>query len=218
MKIIELEIAGLLPDPANARKHDERNISGIMGSLTRFGQQKPIVIDKSGVVVAGNGTLVAAQRLGWTKIKAVRTDLTGSQLTAYGIADNRTSELASWDDKVLSDLLRSLDAEGFDVKDIGFNIEDYFRQDVDYSILGEGSAGGTDKSTDGQLGGMREGVRKAIQIEFLPGDYDGAFELVKFWRGRGAYVGKMMVDALAAEKVKLEARAASAASAAEVEL
>ena len=57
MQLKRLNIADLSADPANARKHSERNIESIMASLRRFGQQKPIVVDKSGVVRAGNGTL-----------------------------------------------------------------------------------------------------------------------------------------------------------------
>ena len=54
-----------------------------------------------------------------------------------------------------------------------------------------------------QLEEMTGGVRKAIQIEFEAEHYDEAFELVKFWRERGAYVGAMIVEYLKAEKDKL---------------
>lgn len=103
------------PDPANARKHGERNLSSIIDSLKAFGQQKPIVVDKRGIVVAGNGTLEAAKRLGWTEIAIVRSELEPTQATAFGIADNRTAELAEWDDEVLRSLLDSMDDEMLDV-------------------------------------------------------------------------------------------------------
>ena len=103
------------PDPANARKHGERNLSSIIDSLKAFGQQKPIVVDKRGVVVAGNGTLEAAKRLGWSEISIVRSELDPTQATAFGIADNRTAELAEWDDEVLRSLLDSMDDEMLDV-------------------------------------------------------------------------------------------------------
>ena len=54
-------VDSLSADPANVRTHDKRNIDAIKASLRRFGQQKPIVVDGDGVVVAGNGTLAAAQ-------------------------------------------------------------------------------------------------------------------------------------------------------------
>jgi len=54
-----------------------------------------------------------------------------------------------------------------------------------------------------QLEDMKGGVRKAIQIEFELEHYQEAFDLVKFWRDRGAYVGSMIIEYLKAEKSKL---------------
>jgi ParB-like chromosome segregation protein Spo0J len=53
-KLLKIAIGELHPDPANVRKHNEKNITAIKASLARFGQQKPIVIDKNRVVRAGN--------------------------------------------------------------------------------------------------------------------------------------------------------------------
>ena len=55
-------------DAANARRHDERNVDAIKGSLARFGQQKPLVVDQANVIRAGNGTYEAAKALGWQTI------------------------------------------------------------------------------------------------------------------------------------------------------
>ena len=126
MKTELVKIETLVFDPANARKHDEKNLGAIRSSLQRFGQQKPIVVDASGVVRAGNGTLAAAKALGWKEIAIVRSPLSGSEATAYAIADNRSSELAEWDDDVLSQTLAALQIEdedlalatGFDAKEI----------------------------------------------------------------------------------------------------
>jgi len=65
LEIKKLLVSSLSNDPANARKHNDRNIEAIIASLRRFGQQKPIVIDSTGVVRAGNGMLEAAKRIGW---------------------------------------------------------------------------------------------------------------------------------------------------------
>ena len=114
-----------MQDPSNARKHNPKNIDAIKGSLTKFGMQKPIIIDDKNIVVAGNGTLQAAIDLGWKEIKVVRTELKGSMQTAFAIADNRSSELASWDDDVLSKTLAGLEMDGFDIADIGFDPGDW---------------------------------------------------------------------------------------------
>lgn len=111
-------IAELKPDPRNARKHDERNIAAIANSLARFGQRKPIVVNvATGVVEAGNGTLEAAKSLGWTHIAVVRVTDDGTTQTGFALADNRTAELASWDDAMLIELaleVREADQAMFD--------------------------------------------------------------------------------------------------------
>ena len=125
LRPLAVDVSQLVPDPANARKHDERNIAAIRSSLSRFGQRIPIVVQKQGMVVrAGNGRLQAAKLLGWTHIAAVIVDEASIDATAYAIADNRTAELAEWDDAVLAGLLESLPkdiqlAAGFNSKELG---------------------------------------------------------------------------------------------------
>ena len=131
MQIKKVSIEKLSNDPANARKHNDRNIEAIVGSLRRFGQQKPIVVDVSGVVRAGNGTLEAARRLGWKDIDCVETKLKGSDAIAYAIADNRTAELADWDDDVLAAQLNGLLADNPDLLNAaGFSEEEVDRKSV----------------------------------------------------------------------------------------
>jgi ParB-like chromosome segregation protein Spo0J len=105
MLLESLPIDRIHADPANARRHPQRNLDAIMSSLARFGQQKPIVIDEKNICRAGNGTLAAAKALGWKTINVVRTQLAGIEATAFGIADNRTAELAEWDTDVLKQFL-----------------------------------------------------------------------------------------------------------------
>jgi site-specific DNA-methyltransferase (adenine-specific) len=126
MKTERVPIGSVQFDPANVRRHGEKNLDAIKASLSRFGQQKPIVVDADGIVRAGNGTLMAAKALGWPEVTIVRTSLKGAEATAYAIADNRTAELAEWDDDALAQTLAALQIEdeelakvtGFDDADI----------------------------------------------------------------------------------------------------
>lgn len=114
MKVEKVKCDTLKFDPANARQHSDRNLETIQKSLTEFGQRKPIVVWKD-TVIAGNGTLRAAMALGWTDIEITRVpdDWNKDQITAYAVADNRTSDLASWDEEVLLDILADLN--GYDL-------------------------------------------------------------------------------------------------------
>ena len=125
MKTESMPVDSLKPDPGNARRHNETNIRAIMKSLERFGQQKPIVVDQSGTVVAGNGFLEAARRLGWQDVVVTRTKLTGTGARAYSIADNRTTDLSDWDDAILQEALNQIRAEEEALAEAaGFGLDD----------------------------------------------------------------------------------------------
>lgn len=122
MKVKLHSIADLKLDPQNVRDHPTKNLDAIKASLSRWGQQKPIVIDGNGVVRAGNGLLMAARALGWTQIAAVQTDLKDHELTAYAIADNRTCDLSTWAadvEKFIADL--KIDLPDLDAMALGFD-------------------------------------------------------------------------------------------------
>lgn len=105
LKSLLVDIVSLTPDPNNARTHPERNMISIMQSLQMYGQVKPIVVrrDKM-IIVAGNGTYEAATRLAWTQIAASIVDMTDVEAAGYGLADNRSAELAKWDFEVVARL------------------------------------------------------------------------------------------------------------------
>ncbi len=104
MTVETVPLASVVLDPANVHKHSTKNVEAITGSLARFGQRTPIVIDAGGVVYKGNGTVLAARALGWTEIKVVR------YLTAYAIADNVTQS-PDYDDLALAKTLDSIKRE-----------------------------------------------------------------------------------------------------------
>jgi len=98
-------ITRLTPHPRNPRKGD---VELIAESLTRFGQQRPVLIDAEQRIVAGNHTYQAAESLGWTHVAALRTDLSEPQeIERYLVADNRTSDLATYDNGELLALLKA---------------------------------------------------------------------------------------------------------------
>lgn len=120
---LRLPIDSLNVDPDNARKHGERNLAAIKASFQRFGQRVPVVVQREGMVVrTGNGRVVAARELGWQSIAAVVVDEPNVDAVAFAIADNRTAELAEWDDDKLVELLKALEADG--VPAIGFDDKD----------------------------------------------------------------------------------------------
>ena len=176
LDVERVPIGSVHEDPANVRRHPERNIEAIKASLNRFGQQRPIIVDAKGTIVAGNGTYAAAKALGWSQIAIVRTNLVGAEAIAFAIADNRTAELAEWDVAELEQVLRALPADLADILD--FKPEDLaaleraaagegFLPDVDPDQVPEPPDEAITKPGDLPTGAQGD------ETVFFPGDYLG---------------------------------------------
>jgi DNA modification methylase len=112
LAIKRVPIESLVPDPANARAHPERNLESVVASLRRFGQAEPLIVQAGTLrVIGGHARLTAMKSLGWTECDIVELEIENLDATALGIALNRTAELATWDEPVLAKLLFDLRAE-----------------------------------------------------------------------------------------------------------
>ena len=138
MELETVAIESLALDPQNARTHSKRNLDAISASLNKFGQRKPIVVH-NGVVIAGNGTLEAAKLLGWKEISISKCpdEWDVETAKAYALADNRSAELAEWDESVLVSQLVDLDKNGWDIGGLGFTSEDMKEMQKGEQIFGD---------------------------------------------------------------------------------
>lgn len=110
---LAVPVDSLTPDPRNANLHPEESTQAIMESLQVFGQLKPLVVRQgTNVIVAGNGTLEAAKRLGWQFIAVVKADLNHVNALHYGLADNRVAQLSRLDYEVVQQIISELEAAG----------------------------------------------------------------------------------------------------------
>ncbi len=117
-------LAAVRPYANNPRQNDDA-VEAVAESIRRFGFRQPIVVDADGVIVAGHTRFRAAQRLGLATVPVhVATDLTPDEVRAYRLADNKTAELASWDDAMLSIELDALRGAGIDWTLLGFDEEE----------------------------------------------------------------------------------------------
>jgi DNA modification methylase len=125
LAIQDLPIESLKPDPKNARQHCAKQIRQIADSIEAFGFNVPILVDADLNVIAGHGRLLACKRLGWREVPTIRLEhLSETQRRAFMIADNRLTEIASWDDRLLAEQLQALSSVelDFDIETIGFDM------------------------------------------------------------------------------------------------
>jgi ParB-like chromosome segregation protein Spo0J len=190
------KINNIKPNPRNPRLIRDSRFDSLCTSLREFPEmleKRPLVCftdtDGKFVVLGGNMRLKAAKEIGLKELPIMLADdWTAEQKDQFLIKDNigfgewNFDELAAdWD-------VEQLEAWGLDVPE--------FAPDVDYSIL-------DNEDVEAQLNEMTDGVKKAIQIEFEAEHYVEAYELVKFWREQGGYVGGMIMEFLKAEKEKI---------------
>ncbi|TLY72881.1 MAG: site-specific DNA-methyltransferase [Gammaproteobacteria bacterium] len=133
IEIVYQPIDQLKPDPRNARRHSRRQVQQIADSIEAFGFNVPILIDAELKVIAGHGRLLACNYLGRKEVPTISLEhLSPAQVRAFMIADNRLTEIATWDDRLLGEQLRelselnldfSLELTGFDMAEIDLLIE-----------------------------------------------------------------------------------------------
>lgn len=118
MNIKEIEIEKLIPYHNNPRKNQD--VDKVASSLSEYGFQQPIVVDKKLVVIVGHTRLLGAKKLGLKKVPVLIADLSEAKARGYRIADNRIAEDANWDYDLLKleiDLLKEIN---FNIDELGF--------------------------------------------------------------------------------------------------
>lgn len=101
-------IRDVKPWPGNPRKGDHADIAA---KLQTFGQYQAILVQKSsGHIVVGNNRWQAAkERLGWTHMAMVFLDIDDATAAKMLAADNKASDLGSYDKGLLAEFLNGLD-------------------------------------------------------------------------------------------------------------
>jgi ParB-like chromosome segregation protein Spo0J len=188
MNIESVKISTVKSNQNNPRVIKDDKFDKLVQSIKDFPQMleiRPIVVNDDMIVLGGNMRLKACKEAGLKDVPIIKaSDLTEEQQREFIIKDNvgfgewDWEQLKEWDGE-------ELEAWGLDVPE--------FAADVDYSIL-------DDEDVEDQLNDMTNGVKKAIQIEFEAEHYEEAYDLVKFWREQGGYVGGMIMEFLKAEK------------------
>jgi ParB-like chromosome segregation protein Spo0J len=180
-------LSSVTQHPDNPRQGDAGTIAA---SLSRFGQMKPIVVQRStGWIVAGNHTWQGATMAGelervldtgpgedWTHVAAVFVDLDDLEAKAYAIADNRTSDLGTYDDDRLARILSEL-AEADSLVGVGYD-----RDDVDERLASLSPMIPTDLAPPNPAGSV--GPEVLVEIRASRAFVDEVSAVLATWAGR----------------------------------
>jgi len=125
LKIVYKKTEDLIPYARNSRTHDDAQVAQIAASIREFGWTNPILLDGENGIIAGHGRVMAAQKLGETKVPTIElAHMTDIQKQAYIIADNKLALNAGWDDQILALEFRDLKDAGYDLGLTGFSLDE----------------------------------------------------------------------------------------------
>lgn len=118
MKIIQMKLKDMKPYDKNPRKNDNA-VDMVANSIREFGFKVPIIVDRNNTIVAGHTRYKAAKKLGLKEVPVIiADDLTDEQIKAFRLADNKVSEIATWDYELLEHELQFI--QDLDMQDFGF--------------------------------------------------------------------------------------------------
>lgn len=119
MNVKNMKLNDIIPYENNPR-NNEGAVEYVANSIKQFGFKVPIVVDKNNVIVAGHTRWLAASALEMDEVPVVvADDLTPAQIKAFRLADNKTSEKASWDFTKLADEIKGIDTD-INLNELGF--------------------------------------------------------------------------------------------------
>lgn len=114
-QIIQIETSRMKLNPKNPRRNDSA-VDTVVKSIEKYGFKNPIIADSNLVVYCGNTRLKAARKLKLPTVPVIiADDLTPEQIREYALIDNKSGEIAEWDDDLLWQELDELDLSDFDL-------------------------------------------------------------------------------------------------------
>ena len=188
--------------PENPRRGDD---AVVVQSMRKSGFFGAVLVQRStGYVIAGNTRLRAMRDQGAETIPAFWVDCDDDTATRIMLADNRTSDLAFYDDEALFGLLQSLvDTEG------GAGLDGTGYDRASYELLLQSI------ESDHIIGGIRQGLTpddrldayneldiRSIILPYGPGEYEtvaaglAALREKYFVQSNAEVVQKLVADAL----------------------
>lgn len=157
ISIENISIDKLKPYENNPRNNDNA-VDAVAQSIKEFGFKVPIVVDENNVIITGHTRYKASKKLGLTKVPCIRADdLTDEQVKAFRLADNKVSELATWDESKLNIELEDIN---LDMSEFGFELPNMESEPLELD----------DNEDVGYYGDERERTNNAYNLGLVDSD------------------------------------------------
>jgi hypothetical protein len=137
MAVELVAIDAVKPNPRNAKQHPEQQVLLIAENIRKFGVNHPLLIDENNVLIGGHARLAAAELLKLPTVPAIRlSNLSAQEKRAVALADNKLSELGTWDTEMLSLELKELTADTGELT-FDYTITGFDTAEIDQMLGGE---------------------------------------------------------------------------------
>jgi ParB-like chromosome segregation protein Spo0J len=119
--ITKIKIEDIKPYAENPRNM-ELSLPKVKESISNFGFNQPVLLDRNYIIITGHTRYAAAKELGLTELPCIIVDeLNPNQIRAYRIADNKVGQDGTWDVGLLKEELKKLRVENFPVTHTGYS-------------------------------------------------------------------------------------------------
>lgn len=183
-----LPLKALKPNPNNPRVIRDAKFQQLVESIKSFPDmlyKRPIVVDEDHVVLGGNMRLKALEVLKYKEVPVIVADgWTDDQKKEFLVKDNVS--FGEWDWDVLAN-----EWDGLALNEWGLNVW-VPEAEPDYTVLDAEEFSGLDEQTDE----YHSATTRGIVIQFLPDQYEEAYELYKEWVANGRDVGAAVLQLL----------------------
>lgn len=148
MNIELIDIRQVRPYHRNPRKN-EKAVEAVKQSITDYGFNSPIVVDKKFVIIAGHTRYKACLELKMKQVPCVVLDMDEKKAKAYRIADNKTSELSDWDmDNLIPELREIGNLEDMQIYFANVDVEDLIKESIGSMNFADITQDEIDKKSD----------------------------------------------------------------------
>jgi DNA modification methylase len=124
----------LIPYARNARTHSDAQVAQIADSIQAFGWTTPVLVDETGMLIAGHARVLAARKLGLAEAPVmIARGWSDAKKRAYTLADNKIAMNSGWDEAMLAAEIADLKELAFDLPLIVFTereLADLFKPEV----------------------------------------------------------------------------------------
>ena len=108
-QIKKMKLDDLKPHPENPNMHPPRQIEALAGSIRKYGQYYPIIVDENYTILGGHGKAAALEHLGETEAEVrIISGLTEKQKLKLMLEDNKIQDMSIVSNQKVEELIKSI--------------------------------------------------------------------------------------------------------------